>query len=70
MSIFKDMHEGRRFGSWGDFHEVERVLSEAISRGFVEEVPVMIKRKFRTDEKMVSGQGDRRDLLNCATGFS
>jgi hypothetical protein len=40
-SIFEEMYSFRRFNSWRDFEEVKRMLGEAISRGFVEEVPVM-----------------------------
>jgi len=41
MAIFKDMHESREIGSRRDFEELQRMLSEAISRGYVEQVPVM-----------------------------
>jgi hypothetical protein len=46
MSIFEEMYGNRQFQSWRDFHEVERMLAEAISRGFVEEISVM--RDFKT----------------------
>jgi hypothetical protein len=40
VSVFKEIYPFRQFHSWRDFHEVERMLSEAIRRGFVEEVPM------------------------------
>lgn len=43
MSVFEEMHPYRQFGSWREFDELLRMLAEAISRGFVEEVPVMRK---------------------------
>lgn len=41
MTIFKEMHEAREISSQGDYHELLRMLSEAIARGHVEQVPVM-----------------------------
>lgn len=41
MSIFEEMYPYRQFDSWRDFDELKRTLAESISRGFVEEVPVM-----------------------------
>jgi len=43
MSIFREMHPYREVGSWWNYTELRRMLSEAISRGFVEEVPVLKK---------------------------
>jgi hypothetical protein len=41
MGIFKEMYEQRVFASDRDYWELRRMLSEAISRGYVEQVPVM-----------------------------
>jgi hypothetical protein len=45
MSIFKEMHPYDGFGSPQQFAELQRMLSEAIAKGYVEEIPVMIVRK-------------------------
>jgi len=39
MGIFKEMYEGRHFESARDYVELRRMLSEAVERGFVEQVP-------------------------------
>jgi hypothetical protein len=41
MGVFKDMHEGRHFESIRDYIGLRRMLSESISKGYVEQVPVM-----------------------------
>jgi hypothetical protein len=41
MSIFEEMYPYRHFDSWRSFTELQRMLGEAITRGFVEEIPVM-----------------------------
>ncbi|MBZ5689966.1 MAG: hypothetical protein LAP86_33670 [Acidobacteriia bacterium] len=41
MTVFKDMHETRVVDPGRDYHELLRMLSEAIARGYVEQVPVM-----------------------------
>ena len=41
MSIFEEMYPYRQFNSWRDFEEVTRMIAEAVSRGFVDEVPVL-----------------------------
>jgi hypothetical protein len=41
MSIFKEMHELRTVGSPNDCRELLRKLAIAISRGWVEQIPVM-----------------------------
>ncbi len=41
MGVFKDMHELRVISSSADCRELRRMLSEAISRGHVEQIPVM-----------------------------
>ncbi|HXS13036.1 MAG TPA: hypothetical protein VN734_10060 [Acidobacteriaceae bacterium] len=38
MSIFNDMHSYRWFHSWHEFDEANRMLREAIERGYVESV--------------------------------
>jgi len=43
MGIFKEMHEQRVFDSDWEYKELRRMLSEAISRGYVEQIPVMRK---------------------------
>lgn len=40
MSIFEEMHPYDGFGSPQQFAELQRKLSEAIIKGYVEEVPV------------------------------
>lgn len=50
MGIFKKMHEKRSFDSRREHQELRRMLSEAISRGFVEEIPAM------SDGKIWSGE--------------
>ena len=46
MGIFKEMHEAREIGSKWEFKQLLRMLSEAISRGHVEQVPVMKPSEF------------------------
>jgi len=41
IGIFKEMHEGRHFESVRDYTELRRMLSEAISRGYVEQTRVI-----------------------------
>ncbi len=41
MGVFKDMHEQRTVDPGRDYLELRRMLSEAIERGYVEQVPVM-----------------------------
>jgi hypothetical protein len=41
MGVFKEMHEGRHFESVRDYAELRRMLSEAISRGCVEQITVI-----------------------------
>jgi hypothetical protein len=51
MSIFQDMYEPRTFLSRTDYLEVLRMLSQAIERGWVEEIPVSIKRPVAWNER-------------------
>jgi hypothetical protein len=46
MGIFKEMHETRHFNSDWEYRELRRMLSQAISRGYVEQVPVMKPSRF------------------------
>jgi len=41
MTIFKKMHELRVIGSEPEYLHLKRLLAEAISAGYVEQVPVM-----------------------------
>jgi len=40
MSIFNEMYPLHEVETHRDFHELERMLSESIERGFVREIPV------------------------------
>jgi hypothetical protein len=51
MSIFREMYELRTFQSPADYADVLRMLSQAMERGWVEEVPVTIKRPVAWDER-------------------
>jgi len=51
VSTFEEMYQNRQFQSWRDFHEVKRMLSEAIRRGFVEEIPVSRRSNISSEEK-------------------
>jgi hypothetical protein len=44
MSVFEEMHPRYSFEPLRDYDKLKRMLSRAIERGFVEEVPVMITR--------------------------
>ena len=46
MSIFKEMHEQRIFNTPREYQELRRMLSEAIERGCVEQIPVMKPSRF------------------------
>jgi hypothetical protein len=48
MGIFKEMHEQRIV--W-DYRELRRKLSEAISGGYVEQVPVMKPNRFSPNQE-------------------
>jgi hypothetical protein len=41
MGVFKQMHDGRHFESGREYTELRRMLSEAISKGHVERIPVI-----------------------------
>jgi hypothetical protein len=40
MGVFKEMHEGRHFESLRDYADLRRMISDAISRGYVEQIAV------------------------------
>jgi hypothetical protein len=50
MGILKEMHEGRTIPSPRDFHELQRMLAEAITRGYVEQVPVIKPNRYVPNE--------------------
>jgi hypothetical protein len=51
MGIFSDMYQMRCFNSDWEYRELKRMLSEAISRGYVEPIPVMDPHPYcRTEE--------------------
>jgi hypothetical protein len=41
MSIFQEMWPQRTFATMREHTELQRMLSEAIARGYVEEIPVL-----------------------------
>ena len=51
MGVFRDMHETRQFDSDWDYRELRRMLSEAISRGYVEQIPVMKPHPYAPDRE-------------------
>jgi hypothetical protein len=46
MGIFKEMYDGRQFTAAHEYRQLRRMLSEAIERGFVEQIPV-VRGSFR-----------------------
>jgi hypothetical protein len=46
VTIFKEMHETRVVNSGWDHRELLRMLSEAIARGYVEQMPVMKPHRY------------------------
>jgi hypothetical protein len=46
VTIFKEMHETRVVNPGWDYRELLRMLSEAIARGYVEQVPVMKPHRY------------------------
>jgi hypothetical protein len=45
MNVFREMFDNDKFESLRDFTELQRMLRQAIERGYVEEVPVTLKRE-------------------------
>lgn len=50
MEIFKEIHDLRIISSPADCRELQRKLSVAISRGWVEQIPVMKPHPLEPDE--------------------
>ena len=46
VTIFKEMRETRVIDPGWDYHELLRMLSEAIARGYVDQVPVMKPHRY------------------------
>jgi hypothetical protein len=46
MGIFREMYEQRSFALDWEYWDLRRKLSEAISRGYVERIPVMKPNRF------------------------
>ena len=51
MGIFKEMFERRNFAADWEYRDLRRMLSEAISRGFVEQVPVTRPSRFLPNQQ-------------------
>jgi hypothetical protein len=51
MGIFQEMHELRLFNSDWEYRELKRMLSESISRGYVEQIPVMKPQRWVPNEE-------------------
>jgi len=51
MGIFKEMYEMRLFNSDWEYRELRRMLTEAMSRGYVERIPVMKPHRWVPDEE-------------------
>jgi hypothetical protein len=45
MNVFREMFDNDKFESLREFTELQRMLRQAIERGYVEEVPVTLKRE-------------------------
>jgi len=63
MSIFEEIYRYRQFDSRRDFDEAKRMLGQAISRGFVKEVPVMKKREVPRTENWYRDK-ETRDIYS------
>jgi hypothetical protein len=51
MNVFREMFDKNKFESLGEFTELQRMLRQAIERGYVEEVPVTLKREVSQVER-------------------
>jgi hypothetical protein len=40
MSVFTEINELNHFGSWAQYRDVQRTLSQLMEQGFVEKIPV------------------------------
>ena len=45
MNVFREMFDNDKFESLRELTELQRMLRQAIERGYVEEVPVTLKRE-------------------------
>jgi hypothetical protein len=68
VTIFKEMHETRVVNSGWDHRELLRMLSEAIARGYVEQMPVMKPHRYAPKRSWLSGEGNRSDIFSRPTG--
>lgn len=41
MSVFTEINESNGFGSWAQYRDVQRTLSQLIEEGFVEKIAVL-----------------------------
>jgi hypothetical protein len=68
LTIFKEMHEARELSPLG-YKELLRMLTEAIARGYVEQVPVMKPHRYAPDRawyrenSLVSDVHDRMPVI-------
>jgi hypothetical protein len=51
MNVFREMFDNDKFESPREFTELQRMLRQAIERGYVEEVPVTLKREVSQVER-------------------
>ena len=51
MGIFQDMYDKRRFDSDWEFRELRRMLAEAISGGYIEQIPVIKRNPYLPTEE-------------------
>jgi hypothetical protein len=63
MGIFKDMHELRVIGSPADCRELRRMLSEATSRGHIEQIPVMKPHRYSPNESWYRDKETGADIF-------
>lgn len=63
VGIFQEMYDKRRFDSDWEYRELRRILSEAISGGYVEQIKVLKPNRFFTYGRVVSRQGNWGSLL-------
>jgi hypothetical protein len=64
LTIFKEMHETRVVDPGWDYRELLRMLSEAIARGYVEQVPVMKPHRTHPDGLGIGKRKPGRYILS------
>jgi hypothetical protein len=74
MNVFREMFDNDKFESLRDFTELQRMLRQAIERGYVEEVPVTLRREVSQVEHWYRDKetGDIYSLIppeSAARGF-